>query len=858
MAGAAPVVSGGVPLGTAGLKLTWKHSSGNLWQVTLPATINGNPIQPFESLFYNGSRRLRSRLQSSSSTSVGYYMNGGACYSTQTNQTVDRSNCNLGTFLRIAGTIAPTDSLGTNCPSVTNSADSSQSKCLDRFKYNPADAIPAFSNLNPTTLSSQRCPLSSGGNTYPQGDVEVTLFDAWSVDVLRMSCVDTARQVIYFTGPAKSMHSPYDAFGPSVGHRYIIENSLDAFIQAQTTEHLETGLWFLDRSNSSAWVLNYLANPGENPQTDNVVIPQVQPIAVAGGSLISATNLKNVTFHGITFEMDSYVPPALGFNNDDNGESGLPEAIDCESCQNVTFDGVTLRHTNASGILFASTSSNSGPPASNDVIQNSSFYDIGDSGVRIGHHYNGRDKAANVVQYVTVQNNLIRGYSRVFADGEGIAQGNGHDMLYQYNDINDGYHAGISVCNAGCAAHEANAFNIVSQFNHIWDVMQGITSDGGALYYGIGGWDGSGTGNKILNNLVHDTTDSSIIDGNQKYPGTGYGGQGIYVDNQSGGVDVENNVVYRVSHSPLWMTQGPPAGTPGDTFNNNILAYGRSAMFDESGPWTEGCYTAAKPLASVTNNIFYFDLDDTAQFYVIRGCAYACTYNSYTGFQNFQGNLYWRTDGGFSTYGKAFHANINAPGNASRCIAMPRQWTFLDFSQWQSSSPPPGSNWGPPGGMNEDIAGMVNTNPIFGATGDKTDFLLPAGSTVGNLVADKTNLTINTAGRRNPALTPSGAPGVVAATFPTYSYTTTQVTVGVQPGGAGLEVMWNGKAYRNSQVLHVPEGNHTLSVATPQSAGGAQYVFQSWSDGNTNPSRTIAVGPDALKYRAIFVRRGGQ
>ena len=64
--------------------------------------------------------------------------------------------------------------------------------------------------------------------------------------------------------------------------------------------------------------------------------------------------------------------------------------------------------------------------------------------------------------------------------------------------------------------------------------------------------------------------------------------------------------------------------------------------------------------------------------------------------------------------------------------------------------------------------------------------------------------------------------------------------------------MWNGKAYPNSQVLNVPPGNHTLSVATPQSAGGVQYVFQSWSDGNTNASRTIAVGAAALNYQAIF------
>ena len=90
----------------------------------------------------------------------------------------------------------------------------------------------------------------------------------------------------------------------------------------------------------------------------------------------------------------------------------------------------------------------------------------------------------------------------------------------------------------GCSAHEANGTNIVSQYNHIWNTMQGVTSDGGTLYYNVGAGMGSGSGDKILNNLVHDTTDSSIIDktGGLNVAGSGYGGEGIYLDIQSAGV----------------------------------------------------------------------------------------------------------------------------------------------------------------------------------------------------------------------------------------------------------------------------------------------------------------------------------
>ena len=78
-----------------------RNVSGNLWQTQLPAN-----TQPFEYLFYNGQRRLRSRV--AGPTGVGYYMKGGSCYSTATGQTVEISLCNLGTFLRVAVEIPPT------------------------------------------------------------------------------------------------------------------------------------------------------------------------------------------------------------------------------------------------------------------------------------------------------------------------------------------------------------------------------------------------------------------------------------------------------------------------------------------------------------------------------------------------------------------------------------------------------------------------------------------------------------------------------------------------------------------------------------------------------------------------------
>ena len=65
-----------------------------------------------------------------------------------------------------------------------------------------------------------------------------------------------------------SSDTNYNHFGPMIGHRYIIENTWDAFNDALTpasSEYGITGIWFLDR-HTTPWVLNYIANQDESPR----------------------------------------------------------------------------------------------------------------------------------------------------------------------------------------------------------------------------------------------------------------------------------------------------------------------------------------------------------------------------------------------------------------------------------------------------------------------------------------------------------------------------------------------------------------------------------------------------------------
>jgi len=143
-------------------------------------------------------------------------------------------------------------------------------------------------------------------------------------------------------------------------------------------------------------------------------------------------------------------------------------------------------------------------------------------------------------------------------------------------------------------------------------------NDGGAIRIEAGNSVYTAPGNKILNNKIHDVTDASIMDSN------GYCGNGIYLDNQTGLVDVKNNLVYGVSANAMFTPQGPAAPNQASTVKNNIFAYARGAIVAINNPYTNGLPPAIPLVWNFTDNLIYFDRDNnsTPKFFVQGGCIY--------------------------------------------------------------------------------------------------------------------------------------------------------------------------------------------------------------------------------------------
>lgn len=728
----------------------------------------------FENLWYNGVRRLRPRLSATSAV--------------------------LGSTLQVVAPVTVTTNTGANinCPGVSNPFT-----CIDRFTYNPTDPggvlSTAWANYQPSF--GNPCSQAEGSVKSQEGDIEMLIFEQGQTSKLRISCIDTSAHIIYFTGPlyyfssgtALTVQTSFQA-----NHRYIIENVKDALTQPQQ--------FFLDVS-TNPWTLSYLAAAGENPNTDVVVIPQLAQVA-------TANNFQFVNFYRMTFEHDNWIIPwantttsgsvwlgystaaapynttfpyqdgypslrnelKMSYSAPNYTNTGMTALFGCFNCQNHEFAFNTVTQTAGGGIEM--WTSNTGLATANLNVHDNSFYDLGGFASRIGMLSNvgcvvgcpgNTDTDANIPNNYYYFNNLVTGYGRVIPSSIGLIEGDVRNGIYYHNDITFGYHAGFQLCALSCAlgvfgSNYHGSSNNVIAYNNLHHIMQGVTSDGGALYLNVGGNAHTGAGNLIANNLVHDVTDSGIQDND------GFGGECLYLDNNTGGTLVFNNIAYFCSDDPMWNTSGPQQPGWANLWFNNIAAYGRNGGAGHGGPaW----YNSDPPASIILQNIFkrnIFLFDRIApNFYVQRACS--SLYNSatgsthYTDYELWDQNTYWGTGTNyasptFATFTGAFHNQTNQ----AACANGSGNWTFGTFAQWQ------GTINGVT--MGEDPNGQV-VNPGFAVTGP-TGFIPTLTVSPGSgFDQTQTNLTWNTAGRINPPL--NATPPVVPDTIPgVQSYTPTQ------------------------------------------------------------------------------------
>jgi parallel beta-helix repeat protein len=207
-------------------------------------------------------------------------------------------------------------------------------------------------------------------------------------------------------------------------------------------------------------------------------------------------------------------------------------------------------------------------------------------------------------------------------------------------DIADFYYTAVSV-GWRWGYDESGAKENLIEFNHLHHIGYRILSDMGGVYTL-----GPSEGTSVSNNVIHDIY------------ATTYGGWGLYPDEGSTGIRLENNLVYNVKDAGFHQHYGKE-----NLVRNNIFAFSQEGQI---------AVTRAEPHLSFTfeRNIVYWD----------RGQLLG-----YSGWKNgvkvaFRNNLYWHVDGKpFDFAGKSWDQWRAAGNDAGSIIADPK---FVDAQHY--------------------------------------------------------------------------------------------------------------------------------------------------------------------------------